>query len=367
MFAGNVKKCATFLRTFFDRCQSEIDATSSQAFFLRKRRGVGPLCCPMPSWICVNMPIPCPGMVDKEGADTVGIHSSQTITFQMMIATSHFYGIEERSHIFIPLEFKHRKDTRPLWRMAFFLYLDGVWEWVQVTSDHMANHYTALAHAYATAKASSRAHPQVSSIAPPTECSLAVTLPSAQLLHKGGAKTCPKGSIRNVKIHPGSSDPPSRWTTWEEHLQLKPGEFTPDQIVAVMTQSQLKIDRTVARILEMFDCYSTLRLVAVIGHFKCRVGADNSGERWRRALLDFSYHNICFDLKQLIEVLRCDLQMTIHQRLVEVQADILEVIANFVDNFHIEVTTLSAPQVRALLDHSCLISRARLKACPLST
>ena len=48
-----------------------------------------------------------------------------------------------------------------------------------------------------------------------------------------------------------------------------------------MTQNQLKIDRTVARILEMFDWYSTLRLVAVIGHFECQVGADNSGERWR--------------------------------------------------------------------------------------
>ena len=35
----------------------------------------------------------------------------------------------------------------------------------------------------------------------------------------------------------------------------------------------------------------------------------------------------------------------------EVRADILEVIANFVNNFHIEVTTLSAPQVHALLDH----------------
>ena len=272
----------------------------------------------------------------------------------MMITTSHFfYGIKERSHVFIPLEFKHCKDTKPLCRMAFFSYLDGVWEWVQVTSDHAANHYTALAHAYATAKASSQAHPQVSSIVPPTECSLAVTLPSAQLLHKVGATTCLKGSIRNVKFHPGSSDPPSRWNTWEEYLQSKPGEFSPDQIVAVMTQNKLKIDRTMARILEMFDWYSTSRLVAVIGHFEHQVGADNSGERWRQALLDFSYHNVCFDLKQLIKVLCYDLQVTIYQGLVEVQAEIPKMIANFIDNFHIEVTTLSAPQVCALLDHMC--------------
>ena len=116
---------------------------------------VGPLCHPMPSWICVDTLIPCPGMVDREGADTIGVHSSQTITFQMMITTSHFYGIEERSHVFIPLELQHRKDTRPLWRTAIFSYLDGVWEWVQVTSDHVANHYTHLVHTYATAKTSS--------------------------------------------------------------------------------------------------------------------------------------------------------------------------------------------------------------------
>ena len=88
LFAGNVEKCATYLRTFFDRCESEIDVALSQAYFLRKRMGVVPLCHPMPSWICVDSIIPCPGVIDKEGADTVGVHSSQTITF---IATTHFF------------------------------------------------------------------------------------------------------------------------------------------------------------------------------------------------------------------------------------------------------------------------------------
>ena len=69
--------------------------------------------------------------------------------------------------------------------------------------------------------------------------------------------------------------------------------------------------------------------------------------------MDFSYHNVSFDLKQLIKILCCDLQVTIHEGLVEVQADILNAIAKFVDNFHIEVTTLSAPQVCALLNHMC--------------
>ena len=61
--------------------------------------------------------------------------------------------------------------------------------------------------------------------------------------------------------------------------------------------------------------------------------------------------NIGFNLKQLIKVICCDLQVAIHEGLVQVWDDILKAIANFTDNFHITVTTLSAPQVHALLDH----------------
>ena len=79
-----------------------------------------------------------------------------------------------------------------------------------------------------------------------------------------------QGLIRNVKVHPRSFNAPlpSEWNTWEEYLQSKPGEFTPDQIVTEIAQNRLKIGRTVARILEMFDWYSTSRLVAVICHFE---------------------------------------------------------------------------------------------------
>ena len=47
--------------------------------------------------------------------------------------------------VFIPLEFRDPQDTRSQWRVASFEYLDGVWEWVQVTSDHVTSHYTMLA------------------------------------------------------------------------------------------------------------------------------------------------------------------------------------------------------------------------------
>ena len=108
LFAGGIKRCATFLRTFFDRCESEVNVAPSQAYFLQKRRGISPLCHPMPTWICVDSITWCPGVIDKEGADIVGVHSSQPITFRMMIASTYFFhGIKERAHVFIALDFKH--------------------------------------------------------------------------------------------------------------------------------------------------------------------------------------------------------------------------------------------------------------------
>ena len=62
----------------------------------------------------------------------------------------------------------------------------------------------------------------------------------------------------------------------------------------------MKIDKTMARILKTFDWYFTSRLIAVIGPFKKCAGMDNPGKRWWWVLLDFTYQNIGFDLKQLI-------------------------------------------------------------------
>ena len=74
----------------------------------------------------------------------------------MMLATKHhFRGIQERANVFIPLEFRDVRDMRPRWRTALFQYLDGVWEWVQVTSDHVASHYMLLANAHGAKPAQS--------------------------------------------------------------------------------------------------------------------------------------------------------------------------------------------------------------------
>ena len=155
-----------------------------------------------------------------------------------MVVTRHaFHGIQETANVFISLEFRHPRDMRPRWRTASFQYLDRVWEWVQVMSDHTASHYTLLANAYGTKPAESQAHHQVLTIAPLTECFLAIHIPSAQLSHKGGATTGPKGSIQNVKVDQGSSNPPGPMNSWDEYLRDKPGELTPDQIIGVVAQN----------------------------------------------------------------------------------------------------------------------------------
>ena len=67
--------------------------------------------------------------------------------------------------------------------------------------------------------------------------------------------------------------------------------------------------------------------------------------------MDFAYQNITFDMKQLVEVLWCDLQVTINEGLMETQMELLETIGSFVDHFQSEMTTLSPSQMHTLLDY----------------
>ena len=49
LFVGTNEDCTIFLKAFFVHCESSVNISPSQAFFLQKRRGVGLLCHPMPS------------------------------------------------------------------------------------------------------------------------------------------------------------------------------------------------------------------------------------------------------------------------------------------------------------------------------
>ena len=103
----------------------------------------------------------------------------------------------------------------------------------------------------------------------------------------------------------------------------------------------------------MFDWYSSSTMVSIIGCFNYHFGPDALAERWRRALMDFAFCNITFNMKQLIEVLRCDLQVTIQEGLMETQTELLETVASFVNHFQMKMVTLSPPQMHALLNHLC--------------
>ena len=59
--------------------------------------------------------------------------------------------------------------------------------------------------------------------------------------------------------------------------------------------------------------------------------------------MDFAYRNVTFDMKQLVEVLQCGLQVTINEGLMETQMELLETIGSFVDHFQSEMTILSPP------------------------
>ena len=69
--------------------------------------------------------------------------------------------------------------------------------------------------------------------------------------------------------------------------------------------------------------------------------------------MDFVFHNNTFDMKQLTEVLSCDLQVTIQEGLMEAQTELLETVASFINHFQMEMVTLPPPQMHALLDHLC--------------
>ena len=140
--------------------------------------------------------------------------------------------------------------------MTTFEYLDGAWEWVQVTSEHVANHYNLLAIHGAAKLASSTIWNRVPVLALPMECSQAIDLPSAHLSSKGGTTTRPKGSLCHVKVDLGRTDPPGPWKDWDQYVEQKSADSTPAQVIGVATQQHRQINWSIAHILEIFSWYT---------------------------------------------------------------------------------------------------------------
>ena len=68
----------------------------------------------------------------------------------------------------------------------------------------------------------------------------------------------PKGSVRNVKVDPGCTDPPGPWRDWDQYLEQKSEGITPAQVIGVATQHRRNINRSIACILEIFSWYTSI-------------------------------------------------------------------------------------------------------------
>ena len=118
--------------------------------------------------------------MDPEKTQSCAIYLMQMLTFCLMLALNHYIeGIKEKVMVFVPLKFRDPRDITSLWRVATFKYLDGAWEWVQVTSDHVASHYTMLAIQCVAKPVTGMPQNRVSIIAPSTEYFQTIDLPSA--------------------------------------------------------------------------------------------------------------------------------------------------------------------------------------------
>ena len=134
----------------------------------------------------------------------------------MITLTHFFHGIEERAHVFIPLDFKHPRDNQFLWRTGFFSYLDRVWEWVQVTCDHVASPQQTPTH---PPKNPPTNHPwrKSGALMPGSPCSSPCVLPtcSSWALITFKILTCHvqifsnPGKLKNLPAHHPPSSPPS--------------------------------------------------------------------------------------------------------------------------------------------------------------
>ena len=60
--AGCIAKCKMLLNSFFSSCSDLSDMNACEVYLLRKRQGVSPLSQPLPTWTCLDLLTPNPGV-----------------------------------------------------------------------------------------------------------------------------------------------------------------------------------------------------------------------------------------------------------------------------------------------------------------
>ena len=111
--AGYITKCKMFLDSFFSSCGDLPDMQPREVYLLRKHWGVGPLSQPLPTWTCLDLLTPNPGIQDPEVNPGLPVYCSSSLTFRLMTASEHYLvGTQEVANVFIPLEFSIGGDTK---------------------------------------------------------------------------------------------------------------------------------------------------------------------------------------------------------------------------------------------------------------
>ena len=78
--AGCIAKCKMFLNSFFSLCGDLPNVEPREVYLLRKCRDVGPLSQPLPTWTCLDLLTPNPGIQDPQITPGMPVYHSSSLT-----------------------------------------------------------------------------------------------------------------------------------------------------------------------------------------------------------------------------------------------------------------------------------------------
>ena len=88
--AGHIAKCKMFLDAFFSLCGDLPDVDAHEVYLLRKHQSVVPLSQPHPTWTCLDLLTPSPGIQDSKVSPGAPAYHSSSLTFRLMTANEHY-------------------------------------------------------------------------------------------------------------------------------------------------------------------------------------------------------------------------------------------------------------------------------------
>ena len=88
--AGHIAKCKMFLNSFFSSCGDLPDVEAREVYLLRKHWGVSSVSQPLPTWTCLDLLTPNPGIRDPKVSPSTPVFHSSSLTFRLMTASEHY-------------------------------------------------------------------------------------------------------------------------------------------------------------------------------------------------------------------------------------------------------------------------------------